>query len=535
MKPQTKLLVVDDEHVVCESCSRIFSERGFEVETCTDSMRGLDLATEQSYRAILVDLMMPNVDGLEFLRRLRQHDPSVPVIFITGYASVPTAAEAMRLGATDYIPKPFTPEEILKAVQRVFDETEVTAQRQLDQQSTPSPASEHFESITETTQPVLLSGNNQILFYGDSWTESVEGNRNVPVGALIPPSVAAEMVSIHLPKVGAQVYQGLPMAWMLLKNGNTKIIPAPLSGRILDVNNSYKVHSTEAVETIAESWMTIVEPNGSVQEQKKLTQRLAIVLSNEQNRWQSISQYLHQIGCKMLVYSDYKQAKEELMKGFAKLFVLDGQDWETEGPERVREINWHFPGVRVVVANDTYAQERAYRTKKIAYYSGEMLSPMEWMEMCSSIYKKEWFPRNYKPETPPHAKRIKTIQVKSHPNQTTTLLFRHMNLDSDNGLGAAIRHQLLAEGYPVEIQLGMNEAGLEEIQTLIQSNSQIILLEPQDRGAAPGWVEKEEDGNLAKHANTNITKLVLQPYDTLKEQDGIHNAVAALIQNLIES
>ncbi len=533
LNDQSKLLVVDDESVVCESCSRIFSERGFEVVTCTDSVRGLDLAAEQSYRAILVDLMMPNVDGLEFLRRLREHDPSVPVIFITGYASVPTAAEAMRLGAADYIPKPFTPEEIFNAVQRVFDETEAPSQNETAEETVIKPVAEKSAETTETIQPVTRSGKSQILFYGNSWTESGEAGENVPVGALIPPTVANDIVSIHLPKVGSQVYQGLPMAWMQMKNSNTQIVPAPISGKILDVNTAYKLNSIEPVETIGESWMAIVEPNGPAYEQNQLTHRLALVLSNNPKVWQSSSQYLNQIGCNMMVVSNYQEAKELLMKGSVKLFVLDGSDRDVEGPERVRELNWHFPSVRVVVANDACSQERAYRSKKIAYYSGGMLSPLEWIELCASVYKQEWYPHRFQAETPPHAKCIKCIQVKTQSGQTTSLVFRNMDLKSDTGLGSAIRHRLLAEGYPVNIHLGINETSVADLKPVMEASGRVIMIEQRDAGKAPGWIEECKEVLLPMDFAEKTTMMVLQPYDMLKDKDGINDAIAALMDQLI--
>ncbi len=120
MADDPKLLVVDDEEVVCEGCRRIFSRQGFQIDKSSDAREGLSLAAEKDYAAILLDIKMPTMDGIQFLKELRRTKPAVPVILITGFPSIPNAATAMRLGAADYVTKPFTPEEITQAVQRLL-------------------------------------------------------------------------------------------------------------------------------------------------------------------------------------------------------------------------------------------------------------------------------------------------------------------------------------------------------------------------------------------------------------------------------
>ena len=125
MSDGPRLLVVDDEDVVCRSCRRIFEPRGFDVTTSKDAAEALSLATEHEYDAILLDIKMPVMDGIQFLQQLRNTKPDIPVIFITGYPSVATAASATRLGAADYVTKPFTPHEVVESVERLLRESAV--------------------------------------------------------------------------------------------------------------------------------------------------------------------------------------------------------------------------------------------------------------------------------------------------------------------------------------------------------------------------------------------------------------------------
>jgi DNA-binding NtrC family response regulator len=114
------MLVIDDEDIVLESCRRIFSAEGFQV-TCTTSPReGLRLIENVSFDVILCDWKMPGFDGMDVLAELNQRSPGSAVIMISGYPTVDRTAEAMKRGAMDYVAKPFTPDEIVGAVQKAL-------------------------------------------------------------------------------------------------------------------------------------------------------------------------------------------------------------------------------------------------------------------------------------------------------------------------------------------------------------------------------------------------------------------------------
>lgn len=115
-----RVLVVDDEPVVIKSCYRILANEGIEVEGITSGRDGLKRAESSCFNAILLDLKMPDMNGMEILRRIKKTKPESIIIVITGFASMDTAIEAFRLGAFDYVPKPFTPEELAETVKRAL-------------------------------------------------------------------------------------------------------------------------------------------------------------------------------------------------------------------------------------------------------------------------------------------------------------------------------------------------------------------------------------------------------------------------------
>lgn len=120
-QPLHRVLVIDDEGVVCLSCSRILEPDGYDVDCKQRPDEGLRAALSGSYDVILLDLVMPEMTGLEVLRQLKTAGVSSEVVMITGYSTVQTAVEAMKLGAADYVSKPFTPDELRVIVQKVLE------------------------------------------------------------------------------------------------------------------------------------------------------------------------------------------------------------------------------------------------------------------------------------------------------------------------------------------------------------------------------------------------------------------------------
>jgi len=116
-----RILVVDDEEIVLRSCLRILSGDEFQVETVQDGRQALQKVEENPYDVMILDIMMPNVDGLEVLRRVKETHPNVDIIMVTGLAQIDTAVKAMKLGAFDYIAKPFEPDELKLVVQRALE------------------------------------------------------------------------------------------------------------------------------------------------------------------------------------------------------------------------------------------------------------------------------------------------------------------------------------------------------------------------------------------------------------------------------
>ena len=113
--------VIDDEPVIRDVLSQLLTSEGYEVELSSSGEEALDKFSSSSCDVILLDLLMPGMDGIEVLRRIRKIDPVAAVIIITAYASVESAIAAMKIGALDYVQKPFKHDDLLMTIERAVE------------------------------------------------------------------------------------------------------------------------------------------------------------------------------------------------------------------------------------------------------------------------------------------------------------------------------------------------------------------------------------------------------------------------------
>lgn len=112
------ILVIDDEEVVRDSCSQVLIKEGYQTETAGDGETGLRKIRDVRPDLVLVDLKMPGVCGMEVLKKIRDIDPEIIAVVITGFATIDSAVDSMKEGAYDFLPKPFTPDELRLIMKR---------------------------------------------------------------------------------------------------------------------------------------------------------------------------------------------------------------------------------------------------------------------------------------------------------------------------------------------------------------------------------------------------------------------------------
>jgi len=114
------ILVIDDDKAMRDACFQILSRQGYRVELAASAKQGLTLLERLSFDTILLDLVMPDLDGLEALKKIRALDPDVEVIIITGYGTIQSAVESIKAGAFHFLSKPFVPDDLRNLVSRAL-------------------------------------------------------------------------------------------------------------------------------------------------------------------------------------------------------------------------------------------------------------------------------------------------------------------------------------------------------------------------------------------------------------------------------
>ena len=122
------ILIIDDEPAICRNCVKILSKVDYDVRYALNGYDALKMVDETAFDVVVTDLKMSNVGGMEVLQRLKASYPETMVVVITGYASVSSAVEVMKMGAFDYLPKPFTPHELRAVVRQALIQRETLVQ-----------------------------------------------------------------------------------------------------------------------------------------------------------------------------------------------------------------------------------------------------------------------------------------------------------------------------------------------------------------------------------------------------------------------
>jgi DNA-binding NtrC family response regulator len=127
MENLTRILIVDDQINTCKSLQAILKKSGYHSDYTQSAEEALRRIQDEHYDIVISDIRMPGMDGMALLEELKKIQPSLVVIMITGYATIKSAVEAIQKGAYDYLPKPFTPDEVRVIIERAVEHSRLEA------------------------------------------------------------------------------------------------------------------------------------------------------------------------------------------------------------------------------------------------------------------------------------------------------------------------------------------------------------------------------------------------------------------------
>ncbi|RKZ31165.1 hypothetical protein DRQ36_03045 [bacterium] len=243
MEYEARVLIVDDELPVCKSISSALEGEECCVDIALSGEEALQKDEEKGYDVIITDLMMPGISGMDLLKTMRKRCPETIVIIVTGYPSIKTAVQSTKLGAFDYLPKPFTPAELRSLVSRAL------AKRRVD-------IEEKKEKPAETPIP-----KGTYCIPENSWVkEENDGNARVGIHHAFFKTIG-DIRSIEFPEVGEMRYQGEAYLRISDANKRTHRLWTPVTGKIISVNEDVKAdYSKLAEDPYGEGWLILMEP-----------------------------------------------------------------------------------------------------------------------------------------------------------------------------------------------------------------------------------------------------------------------------------
>ena len=125
-----KILVVDDERIVLDSCQKVLEADGFEVYLVPSANKALQAMKKEGFGLLLVDIKMPEHDGMYLMQEVKKKWPDIPIIVMSGYPTSETITDGTEMGAAAFIPKPFTPDELLETVRLVILKEETNGEKE---------------------------------------------------------------------------------------------------------------------------------------------------------------------------------------------------------------------------------------------------------------------------------------------------------------------------------------------------------------------------------------------------------------------
>ena len=157
IKPEIKVLIIDDDRKLCRLISDYLEPMGFKLDSVHTGMDGLNMAEKESYEAIILDVMMPGMDGFEVLKELRKKS-NIPVLMLTAMGDETDRIVGLEMGADDYLPKTFSSRELLARLRAVIRRANIYADKKLDNSDGNILKFENLE-INKDSRSVFLDGN----------------------------------------------------------------------------------------------------------------------------------------------------------------------------------------------------------------------------------------------------------------------------------------------------------------------------------------------------------------------------------------
>jgi CheY-like chemotaxis protein/glycine cleavage system H lipoate-binding protein len=262
VKKQRHILVIDDEPTVTQAVVKICGAEGLAVTAAELASVALDALERNEFRLVLCDIMMPEVNGFQFLEELALRGINTPVVMMTGYSTVENAVRSMTsTGAIDYIPKPFTADELLAVVQRSLRSSALLAEAECARLPGVgsmgfAPCPSDFHCLGQTSWALIEEEGTALVGVSDLFVKTVGG-----------------ITHMELSPRGEDLLQGISCAEVWASDGLVHNVMCPLSGQILEVNaRARETPSLLERDPFFRGWLYRILPSNPASDLKWLNQ-----------------------------------------------------------------------------------------------------------------------------------------------------------------------------------------------------------------------------------------------------------------------
>lgn len=264
--PKAKILCVDDEDVILDSFRKILVLDGFSVDTVNTGQEALFLVQSNHYDFVFTDLKMPSMNGVDVAKSVKHLRPDIDVVIVTGYATVETAVEVMKHGASDYMQKPFTEDELLAFINKAINFRKEKIKHQLRSRIKIT----HADSSERSGANEFSIPGGVFISEGHCWL-NIQQDGSAKIGMDdFSKKIIGTVDDVDFPTVGTQIKAGAPL--FIIRQGDRKAtFKAPISGIVTKVHEDIK-EEIDLLDftTYKNNWFVQVDSNNLDEELQNL-------------------------------------------------------------------------------------------------------------------------------------------------------------------------------------------------------------------------------------------------------------------------
>ncbi len=255
-KPKARILAVDDEPVILDSFRKILVLAGYNVDTVENGPEALGLVQRNDYDFVFTDLKMPGMDGVEVVKGVKHLRPDVDVAVITGYATIETAVETMKFGASDYVQKPFTEEELVEFARKLV----IKREAKLEAQRRPTVRVVAPSTAETAASHEFCVPGGAFVSDGHSWAR-IEPTGQVRIGLDDFTRKALRSIKeVEVPVLGETIKRGEPL-FSVKHEGRRVAFASPLSGNVIRINEALAIEPNRVIQSPYDrGWVCLLQP-----------------------------------------------------------------------------------------------------------------------------------------------------------------------------------------------------------------------------------------------------------------------------------